>query len=446
MTKVSIKSKKKPLTVEMTSDICPNYRFFGLEFQGLNSDNSSMGYTRQAVTGFGWQSIVTFLTAAVTAIKLALLARLLDQRDFGLFAYVSIALGLAESITQTGVNVTIIQAKESVKYFINTAWVIAITRGWVIGIVMVLLGLIMSQFYQEPSLTFLVVVAAFVPIIKGFINPSIILMQKELRFFRDSVYRFSLVLVEAVFSVILAWQLRSITALLLSLLIAALFEVAISFFFFKLKPRFEYLPSRAKQIFSNAKGLSVAAALSYISENIDDMILGRVLGTVPLGVYHTGYSLSHKPTYGLAQALAHSTLPVFAKISDDVHRLRRAFTRSMTGLVLLLGIVLIPMIFLPELVVQVILGEKWLAVVPILPWLGIAGAMQALTTICYNVLITQQRYKIMNFHRSLGIILFVPLFIWATSQYGLLGAAMAWAATRLITFPVILIGVMRRLR
>jgi lipopolysaccharide exporter len=423
-----------------------DYRFFALEFQALNRDNSRMGYTRQAVTGFGWKTIVTFATGALTALKLVLLARILDQREFGLFAYIAIALGLAESITETGVNITLIQAKESIKYFINTAWVIAIIRGLLIGIVMLAMGAGMSQFYQEPSLTVLVAIAALVPVIKGFINPAIITYQKELRFFRDSVFRFSILLIESALAVFLAWQLKSVTGLVIALVGSALFEVILSFAIFKLRPAFEYLPNRAKTIFANARGLSISAALSYIAENIDDLILGKILGTSPLGIYHTSYSLSHKGTQSFAQALNHSAIPVFAKIGDDKPRLRKAFWKAMTGLSALLLIALIPLVFLPQLVVDILLGEKWAAVAPVLPWLSIAGALQALTTICYTTLMSTKSYQTMNVHRVLSIIVFVPLFIWGSTTFGLVGAAIAWAAARLISFPVVLIGVIRRLQ
>lgn len=405
-----------------------------------------MGYTTHAVKGFSWNTLVTIATAGVTAVKLVFVARLLDQRDLGLFALVSIALGLTDSVTQTGINITIIQAKESIKYFVNTAWVIAIIRGLLIGLLMLALGFGMSRFYAESSLTILVSVAAFVPIIKGFINPSIITLQKELRFFRDSVYRFSLVVVEAVLAVLLAWYLHTVFALLFSMVGAALFEVFISFLFFKVKPVFEYIPNRAQQIFKDSRGLSLSAALSYVSENIDELILGKTLGTTTLGVYHTGYSLSHRPTLGIAQSLAASTFPVFSKINSDTARLRKAFIKSTLGLSALLAVVLLPLIFFSGLVVQVVLGDKWLSVVPVLPWLAVAGAAQALTVTCYNLLINIKQYKIMNLHRAGSIILFVALLFWASMQFGLLGAGVAWVITRLIGLPIIMYIVLKKLK
>lgn len=405
-----------------------------------------MGYTKSAVSGFSWNTALTIATTAVTAGKLMFVARLLEQREFGLFAYVTIALGLVDSVTQTGVNITIIQAKESIKYFVNTAWVIAIIRGLVIGLVMLALGVGMARFYSESSLTILVAIAAFVPVVKGFINPSIVSMQKELRFFRDSVYRFSLILVEAVLAVFFAFMFKSVTALIFSMIGAAIFEVVISFMFFKIRPVFEYIPNRAQQIFSHSKGLSVSAALSYISENVDELILGKTLGTNTLGVYHTGYSLSHKPTFGIAQSLTHSIIPVFSKIGNDLHRLKRAFIKSSITLFVLLLIGVVVLSIFSEPIVRIVLGEDWLAIVPVLPWLALAGALQAMTSTCYNLLIHFKSYRTMNVHRTAGIILFVPLLIWLSMQYGLLGAATAWVVARLVALPFAVYLVMRKLK
>ena len=100
-------------------------------------DNTHMGYTKNTISGFSWQTILKFLTMASILIKTMFVARILNPSDFGLFAIIAIALGIAEATTQTGVNLTIIQSKRSIKYFLDTAWVIAIIRGLIIGIIMV---------------------------------------------------------------------------------------------------------------------------------------------------------------------------------------------------------------------------------------------------------------------------------------------------------------------
>lgn len=405
-----------------------------------------MGYTADAIKGFGWQSSATVLAAGITVLKLMILARILSQQDFGLFALVTIAIGLTEAITQTGINITIIQSKHPVSYFLNTAWVIAIFRGLIIALIMAMMGVGMANFYAEPSLVFLVALAAFVPLIKGFINPAIVSWQKELQFGSDTIFRLVLVAIEAVAAVTLAVVWRSVETLIIALIVAAVAEVLLSFTLLKLRPAFKLSKSKAKMILSNAKGLGLAAALDYSTENVDELILGRTLGTRLLGSYHAGYALSHRPTVGFAQALNHSTLPVFTRIGEDTKRLKQAFFKSSGSLILLTLIAVTPLIFFPELVVRVILGEKWLNIVPLLPWLAMAGLLQAVIKLGYNVLISQKKYQVMNWHRAITLLMLVPLLVVLSQQYGLTGAGIAWVITRTVPLPLLLLGIIRLLK
>ncbi|MEA2056269.1 MAG: oligosaccharide flippase family protein, partial [Patescibacteria group bacterium] len=288
-----------------------------------------MGYTKQAVSGFSWQTILKFLTYFLSLVKIYFLARLLSPDDFGLFSLTAIALGISESITQTGVNLTILQSKHSVKYFLNTAWVIAIVRGFVIGSLMIVLGLGMSKFFDQPQLLMLTSVAALIPVIKGFINPYIVILHKKMLFFQDTVYRFSYLAAEIILSILFGFILKSALALALGMVVAALFEVLISFIFFKKKPIFQYLPSRAKQIFSNTKWLSISSLLNYLSEQMDDFLIGRLTNTYSLGIYHNSYSLTHKANYQISKSVHHSTIPIFTKIKNNQNRLRKAFVKSL---------------------------------------------------------------------------------------------------------------------
>lgn len=400
-----------------------------------------MGYTKSAVSGFSWQTLLTIITTLVTTGKLMILARLLTQQDFGLFAYVIIALGLTESITQTGINITLLQTKRSLEEYINTAWIIAIVRGVVIAGVMLGIGWLMSDYFTEPSLWMLVAVATFIPIIKGFINPYLISYHKELAFFRDSLFRFSIICIEAIATIAFVWYWRSVSGMIAGMMIAAAAEVLLSFVIFKYRPIWKFSWDRGREIFSNARGLSLGAILHYVNEHIDDLIVGRILGTSVLGIYHNAYALGHRPTYGIALSLSHSTFPVFVKISDDKKRLRRAFLKSTGALTLIASVGVIVAVGFPELVVRIILGEQWLEVIPLLPWLAVAGFLEALASMGYTTLIAMKKYALMNVHRIAGLLILVPSLILGLEWYGLVGAGIAWVLSRGIMLPI-LAGIM----
>ncbi len=400
-----------------------------------------MSYSKQAVSGFSWQTLIKIFAALISLIKISVLARLLSPNDFGLFSLTIITLGLSEAAAQTGINITILQSKKSISYFLDTAWVISIARGFIIAILMILMGFGLSRYFDNHQLISLVTLTSLVPVIKGFINPYIIALRKNLKFFKDSAYRLSLILTEGILAITLGLLLRSITAMILSMIGAAIVEVVISFAFFKLRPQFKYLKSRAQVIFNSAKWLSLSSLMGYLNENLDDLIIGKLVGTYKLGLYHNAYTLSHKLNYDLARSVHHGTFPVFTKISDDAKRLKKATLKTFgfTGLLLLATSV--PILLFPDFFVNLILGSQWLEIVPLIKWLVLAGVTHSLALTGYTLFLAKSAYKILNTHQFINLILTISLIIILGQDQGLIGAVKGLAFGRVLSLPVIAYGI-----
>ncbi len=404
-----------------------------------------MSYSKQAFLGFGWQTIMKVLAALISLAKISILARLLSPNDFGLFSLTVIALGLSEAAAQTGINITILQSKKTVSYFLDTAWVISIARGFAIAIMMILLGFGLSHYFDNPELISLVALTSLVPAIKGFINPYIISLRKNLRFFRDSLYQLSLVLAEGILAILLGLLLKSVFAMVISMIGAAIFEVAISFTFFKLKPQFKYLKSRAQVIFNNAKWLSLSSFMGYLNDNLDDFAIGKLVGTYKLGLYHNAYALSHKLNYDLAKSIHHGTFPVLTKITSNQTRLKKAVFKTFALTSLLLLVVSVPILLFPDLLVNLVLGSQWSAVVPLIKWLVLAGVTHSLALIGYTLFLATGAYKILNTHQFINLILTITLIIILGQNQGLIGAVKGLAWGRVLSLPIIVYGIYKEI-
>lgn len=405
-----------------------------------------MGYTKNAMSGFGWQSVLKVAGSLTSLVKIAILARLLSPDDFGLFSLTAIALGVTEALTETGVNITLLQAKDLIKPYLDTAWVIAIGRGVVIALVMVGLGVGMSSFFRQPELFVLVGLAALVPVIKGFINPAIITLQKDLAFFNDSAYRLSLIVTEAVLAVLFVWAARSVTSWVWALVAASVVEVAISFMFFRLKPKFRYVSAKAQVIFHNARWLSLSSLFSYLNENTDNLMVGKLVGTYGLGLYQNAYALGHKPNYEITKSIHHSTMPIYTRIQADTARLKRAFRKTLSTSLVLTVVASIPLLIAPEFFVKLILGDQWLAATELVRWLVLAGLFQALTLVGYTVFLARNSLAKMNLHQGLSFIALVSCIWYLGSKWGTLGAVMGVALSRALTMPVLIGLVVREFR
>jgi len=405
-----------------------------------------MGYTQKAVEGVGGNSFVKFALTVLTAIKIAILARILNPADFGLFALVAVAIGIIESVTETGINATIIQSEKSVAYFLDTAWVISIGRGLLISIMMMLLGLGMRWVYGSPQLFMLVGLASLIPFIKGFINPAVVTLQKDLRFYSDSLYRLLLTTVEVIATVLCGVLLRSVSAMVIGLIISAMFEVGLTFAMFQLRPRFVYLASRGQEIFYNMRGLNVVSVLGYLIENIDSLIVGKVIGTSGLGVYQNSYGLTHRMNLQLAKSVQHATFPVYAKIVNDRERVKKAFLKTLSSAMIGFFLISLPFFIAPGFSIHLLLGNKWNEAIPLVrPLLG-AGLVQSIVSMAAALLIARKSYRWLNITMVINIIVMVPLLIVLGKQYGLSGAVYAVLISRCLALPAVLIGIWETLR
>ncbi|MFA6814429.1 MAG: oligosaccharide flippase family protein [Patescibacteria group bacterium] len=397
-----------------------------------------MGYKQHAIAGFSFQSLQKVFIFLLNFVKIIVLARLLKPSDFGLFSLVMIAIGLTESFTQTGINTTIVQSKKELGYFLNTAWVIAIIRGFIIALIMLFLAYVMSSFYQEQLLLPLITVAALIPIIKGFINPAIAQWQKKFHFAREGLYHAIHLGAEVLIQIILAFLLRSVWALVIGVIVAALIEVLVSFIMNEQRPRFRYQASRARHIFLNAKSLMLASFFAYLNDNADDFIIGKMLNPHQLGIYHNAYSMSHKVNYELSKSAHHGLMPVFASLHKEQEqlRLRQAFKKSILSTFLIGLAFSLPLIIWPDFFVKLILGEQWLEASHILAILVVAGLVHSLSNISYALLIAQKRYLPMNLHLLISLIVMIAAIIVLTPIYGLYGACLGILLARVISLPI----------
>ena len=407
-----------------------------------------MGYRNKVIAGFSWQIGLKFGLAILALIKIFFLSRLLSPTEFGVFALIAIALGISEAVTQTGINITILQVvadNQRLNRLINTAWLVAMVRGLLIALILFMIGFLLSLFFSNPDLIRLTALASLVPVIKGFINPSIVLWQKNLQFHNDTYFHLTKQVVEVVSTVVLALVWQSVEVFIWGMIIAAGFEAALSWVTAKPRPKLSYDNSSLQLILQNAKGLSITAALSYLSENLDDLILGKTLGTYQLGLYHNAYTLTHKLNYEPTKAANYSLMAIYTKLTVEKTRLWQAFRQAFGLITLGLGAITLLMIFLRQTIVDLALGITWQAVVPLIPWLALAGLAQSLVALIYTLQIAQKKYRLVNWHLLATVLILSISLYWTSVTSGILMAVMALAVTRwFLLIPLILFTIKYR--
>lgn len=397
-----------------------------------------MGYTGEAIRGVTWVGAFRLTSRGLSLGRTVVLARLLTPAQFGTFGIAFLVMGLIDTLTETGINTVLIQAKDKFEEYIDTAWVISIARGILIALLIIASAQFVAAFFSSPEAYNLLLLTSIVPFIRGFINPAIITFQKNLAFNKEFWFRFGIFFVESLVMITLALITRSAASAVFGLIASSAVEVIASFLFISPKPRLQIAREKFNYIISNGKWMTLASIFNYLFYNIDNIVVGRILGVTALGFYQMGYRIATLPVTEVLDAVSKVTFPVYLRIAAEKERLRAAFFKT----VLAITLIALPFGFLlllfPQQLVLFFLGSDWLPIVPILQILAIFGVIRTISSLVYSLFLSVHKQKYVSIVTLSGLVgLLIALFP-LVNAYGIVGAAIAALIGSLVPIPVML--------
>lgn len=395
-----------------------------------------MGYLNDTVRGVSWMGVLRASTRGLTFVKIAILARLLSPNEFGLFGVAMLALAFLEIITETGINIFLIQEKADLKEYNDTAWVVSILRGFLMFLVLFLFAPYIASFFNSPDATFLLYLTSLIPLIRGFINPAIVRFQKELKFNKEFYLRLSLFSIDSLVAISLGVITKNASSFVWGMLASAIFEVFYSLLFIKPKPRLIYEGPKAKEVIGRGKWITLAGVFNYLFENVDDTAVGKLINTTSLGIYQVAYKISSLPITEVADVVSKVTFPVYVKISDDSRRLKEAFLKTFLATVALALPIGLILYFFTEPIVLILLGPKWLETIPIIKVLAFFGVVRGATFATYPLFLSLKKQNYVMVVTLVGILGLGATVLPLVARYGILGAAYAALVGAFLSVPI----------
>jgi O-antigen/teichoic acid export membrane protein len=382
-----------------------------------------MGYFKNALKGLSWMGALRIVTRLLAFGRIAILARILVPAQFGLFGVAALALSLLETFTETGINIFLIQLKKDINEYINTAWVVSIIRGFLISIVIFFSAPLVSGFFGFPDALPLLRLISIVPLIRGFINPSIVKLQKDLKFNQEFKLRGVIYLTDALIVVTVALTTRSAISLIWGLVGSSLLEVVLSFIYMKPRPTWLIERKKIKQIIERGKWVTGYRIFDYLYQNLDDVIVGKLLGVTPLGLYQVAYKISSLPVSEVAEVFSKVTFPIYVKITADEKRLKKAFLKTAKTSSLIMVLMGLTIVIFPREIVLIILGENWLSTVPILRVLAVFGVFKGIVGIPQSFFLAKEKQEYVTIVTLVTLVTLVISIFPLVNRYGTIGAA-----------------------
>ncbi|MBU1885938.1 oligosaccharide flippase family protein [Patescibacteria group bacterium] len=403
-----------------------------------------MSYIKKGFLGISWLGGSRVFTRIISLASIAILARILQPAQFGIFGIATLVLSFLEIISETGINVFLIQEKQ-IKQYIDTAWVISIIRGICIFLIILLLSKPLSIFFTTPEVLILLRLISLLPLIKGFINPAILNYQKNLFFNKEVYLRSGLFVISTAVTLIIALLTSSTTSLVWGLIAAAIIETIFSLIFIKPLPKLKLERKQTRLIIHRGKWMTLVGISNYLFHQGDDLIVSKFLGQKTLGFYQMAYKISTLPITEVADIFGRVSFPIYTKISADKKRLRKAFIKTLgTISILVLPLSAIIFFFSSQLIFFV-LGPNWLDIVPIIKILAIFGAIRAISGSSSSVLLALKKQREVSNITLISLIGMMVAIFPLMNKFGIMGVAGATLVGSITALPLIIYYVRREL-
>jgi len=201
----------------------------------------------------------------------------------------------------------------------------------------------------------------------------------------------------------------------------------------------------ARRILSFGLHLTGSHIFNYFSRNADNVLVGRFLGSTPLGYYQMGYTLMAYPLQSFSMMLEQVVYPALAVFSDDHERLRAGYLRTCRLIALVTFPAMLGLAVTASPFVRLFLGPRWTPVAGLLLVFAPLGALQTLYAPINLIYSTQGRTDILFRWQIFASICYVLSFI-VGLRWGIMGVAtcyaIAWTALMFPSFaiPLRLIG------
>jgi O-antigen/teichoic acid export membrane protein len=395
-----------------------------------------MGYTRETIKGISWMVGFRVVTRLISYARLAIILRILSPTQFGLFVIASIVLAFIEILIETGINTFLIQEEDEIDTYVNTAWIVSIVRGAAIALMIIAAASSIAQFFNAVGSYTLLLLISIVPFVRGFINPAIIKFQKDLDFHKEFYFRTFLFLVDTSVAVVVTYITRSAEGIIWGLIAGAFLEVILSFVLIRPTPKFIFQMNLLKRVINRGKWMTAAGVFNYLFHNGDDIVVGKLLGTLSLGLYDFAYKFSMLPITEVGDVVSKVTFPVYTKIAHDAKRLKTAYLKTLAATtILVMPIGLILFLFPHEIIL--FFGPQWSKAASIFQILAVFGVIRAILNTASPLFLAVKKQEYVTSVTLISFLVLAFTIIPFVKKFGISGAGFSVLTATFFTIPFI---------
>jgi PST family polysaccharide transporter len=370
----------------------------------------------------------------------AILARLLTPSDFGLIAMVVVFSNFVAIFSGFGLTSAIVQKKEVSDEALSSSFWINVGLGALLTVALAAFAPLIAAFYAQPRLTPLVVFISITFFIASFGNVQSALLTKRMNFKALGVIGICAIAISGPIAIFLAFSGYGVWSLAWYTVLSTAFTVFFTWIYARWVPHFLLKLQHMKGLLGFGANFTGFSFVNYFQLNMDNLLVGRFLGSAPLGFYNLAYNLLVFPTGNISGVVGRVMFPALSIIQHDKQLVRDAYITANRYIAAVTFPLMIWMLVTAPQLIRVVYGPKWISVIPLVQIFALAAIEQSVGANVGWIFLSQGRtdtlFKVGVFTTVVVVIAFV-----VGLRGGVEGIVIAYTiATYLLAYPVFAIA------
>jgi len=381
------------------------------------------GLGRKVRRGLAFSMLNTLVGRIGTLVVGIALARVLAPADFGVFAVALVALNAVLAVNELGVSLALVRWPGDPRTIAPTVTTISIASSGLLYAACFAAAGPFAEALHAPQATGVIRLLCLAVVIDGVTAAPAQLINREFQQGRRMVVDLSNLVLSSGLTILLAVLGLGAWSLAIGRLVGNGFTGALLCRLATYWPRPGFDRRQARELLAFGLPLAAASLLVIAMLNVDNVVVGRLLGPVALGFYVQAFNLSSWPVNAFSTVVRRVSLAAFSRLQHDRAARGDALARSLALLSAaalpvsaLLGLLALPL-------VTTLYGGRWAPAAAALTWLAVVGAARVLIELAYDFLVACGRSGSTMVLQGCWLAGLLPALVVGTHLGGIAGAA-----------------------
>ncbi|MEM7550840.1 MAG: lipopolysaccharide biosynthesis protein [Bacteroidota bacterium] len=315
-------------------------------------------------SALAWDVFRSLIQQASGFIISIILARLLLPEQFGVIAIALAFVNILVLVSDLGLGTGLIQSDDTDEATYSSLFWVNVLMGVSLTTLLYFASPFIANFLEVPDLTMIIRLLSLTLIINSIAIMARAILQKNMQFKKLALVEVTSRVIGGSAGILAALAGWGINALILQSIIAAVFNSAIIWKVCQWRPSFTFSYAGSKKIINFGLYVFLDRLTGAVMRRLDVFFIGKLYSPLMVGYYTRAESLNNFVAQNASNSITRVFFPVLSASKNDAEKFDEIYERLFGIVTFATAVIGGSLFFLGKEIVLVLLGTKWIGVVP----------------------------------------------------------------------------------